>query len=107
MPAHRISLLAEPYGRLAYLAALSDLKPNELVTMWIQAAWDHREEKAKKPSIQATAARPKGTFSDSEIDQIKQLTKDGIGPTEIARRLNRHKSSISYAIGAMKRRGEL
>ena len=107
MPSHRIGLSAQSYARLSYLAAIQDKRPNELLANWIQEAWDHRDDLAKSPPIQPPAARPKGTFTDLELDQIRTAYQAGKGPTEIGRSLGRHKSSVSYAINAMRKRGEL
>ena len=107
MPSHRISLSAQSYARLSYLAAIQDKRPNVLLDNWINDQWDHRDDLAKSPPIQPPTARPKGTFSDSELDQIRTAYQAGKGPAEISRSLGRHKSSVSYAIGAMRRRGEI
>ena len=99
----RISLSDDLYWRLATLAAKEHMKPIPYLEKWL------REEMAKVTDLPHDSSKPrKGTFSDEEIDQIKTMYREGIGPAEMSRRMNgRYKSSISYAINAMKKRGEL
>ena len=112
----RISLSDDLYWRLVRLAADQELRYDALLEKWIRDADSHRDEKAKNPSSQPAktadlphdSSRPrKGTFSPDEIDQIKAFHREGMSPGRIAKELHRHKSSVAYAVGKMKERGEL
>ena len=98
----RISLSDDLYWLLAAKAAACHMKPIPYLEKWL------REEMAKMPDLPHDSSKPrKGTFSDEEIDQIKALSRKGWSPGKIAKELHRHKSSVTYAVDAMKKRGEL
>lgn len=106
----RISISEESYWLLASCAVKEHMRPNALLEKWIKEHDSHRDGKAKnpdKPPCLPDSTRPKGTFSLAEIDQIKLLHREGQSPGKIAKIMGRHKSSIAYAIDAMKKRGEL
>ena len=113
----RISLDDDLYWRLVRLAADQELRYDALLEKWIRDADSHRDEKTeiqkrtssdtKKLASDTPDTKRKGTFSPDEIDQIKAFHREGWSPGRIAKELHRHKSSIAYAITAMKKRGEL
>lgn len=111
----RISLDDKLYWQLVRIAADQEMRYYDLLESWIRDAWDHRDDLAKnpdKPPCQASclppdSKRPKGTFSEAEIDQIRALHAEGLSPGKIAKELHRHKSSVAYAVDKMKKRGEL
>lgn len=112
----RISLDDDLYWRLVRLAADQEMRYDALLEKWIRDADSHRDQIGKNPSGQDAktadlphdSSRPRrGTFSPDEIDQIKAFHREGWSPGRIAKELHRHKSSIAYAITAMKKRGEL
>ena len=111
----RISLDDDLYWKLVSLASEKKMRYYDLLESWIRDAWDHRDDLAKnpdKPPCQASclppdSKRPRGTFSEAEIDQIKQFHRESQSPGKIAKALGRHKSSVAYAVDKMKKRGEL
>lgn len=106
----RISISDECYWLLASCAVKEHMRPNALLEKWIKEHDSHRDGmtyEPDEPKCPPAGSRPKGTFSLAEIDQIKQLHREGQSPGRIAKSLGRHKSSVAYAVEAMKKRGEL
>ena len=122
MKIHRISLSAEAYARLAYIAALEQISPKDWIEQRIKDAWGHRDEKAKNPIIQLDDKPKCGAVADSEkpkrkslakdqaaIEQIKELWKQSPRPTKtaIARSIGYPATTTSEMIGRMLKKGEL
>lgn len=108
MKSYRLSISAKSYAKLAYLAANQEIRPSALMESWIQDAWDHREELARKPDIQQAktppvphaTSRPHLADCPAELDRIRELYgKLSIG--QIAKELDRPKSTVSLAIKRM------
>jgi DNA primase len=119
MKIHRISLEAEAYARLAYIAALEQISPKDWMEERIKDAWDHRDE---SPIIQlddkpkcgaATVAdipqkRKRLADNPDALQQIKTLWAEGVhNGTEIAKRINYPKATVAEHIKKLKERGEL
>ena len=103
----RISLSDELYWLLAAKAASCHMKPIPFLEKWLREELAVCQD-AKAEGLPHDSSKPrKGTFSDEEIDQIKTLSLEGWSPGRIAKELHRHKSSVAYAVDAMKKRGEL
>ena len=122
MKIHRISLEAEAYARLAYIAALEQISPKDWIEQRINDAWGHRDEKAKNPIIQLDDKPKCGAVADSDkpkrkslakdqaaIEQIKELWKQSPRPTKagIARTIGYPATTTSEMIGRMLKKGEL
>lgn len=111
----RISLSDDLYWKLVRLASDKKMRYYDLLESWIRDADSHRDQIGENPDkppcptreVRPDSRRPKGTFSDAEIDQIKQFHREGLTPGKIAKKLNRNKSSVQYAVDRMKKRGEL
>lgn len=104
MKSYRLSISAKSYARLAYIAAMQEIRPSALMEQWIQAAWDHRDGKAKMPDVQPDLThaikRPHLADCPAELDRIRALHgKLSIG--QIAKELGRPKSTVSLAIKRM------
>lgn len=122
MKIHRISLEAEGYARLAYIAALEQISPKDWMEERIKEAWDHRDEKAKNPIIQLDDKPKCGAVADSDkpkrkrlakdqaaIEQIKELWMQSPRPTKtaIAKAICYPATTTSEMITRMLKRGEL
>jgi len=122
MKIHRISLEAEAYARLAYIAALEQISPKDWIEQRIEDAWGHRDEKAKNPIIQLDDKPKCGAVTDSDkpqkrkrladnpdaLQQIKTLWAEGVhNGTEIAKRINYPKATVAEHIKKLKEKGEL
>lgn len=108
MKSYRLSLPSSTYWQLVRLAADQELKPVDLLTTWIQDAWDHRDEQPRKPDIQQAKTppvphaikRPHLADCPAELDRIRELYgKLSIG--QIAKEIDRPKSTVSLAIKRM------
>ena len=119
MKIHRISLEAEAYARLAYIAALEQISPKDWIDDRIKDAWDHRDE---NPIIQLDDKPKCGTVTDSDkphkrkrladnpdaLEQIRSLWKAGEhNQAEISRQIGYHRATVNDAIQRMKEKGEL
>lgn len=111
MSSYRPAISPKAHARLAYMAAERQISITELIDELADLAWSQTAnvEKGKAPAAigKEPEKRKKGTFSPEEIDQIKTLYREGMSIGKIAARLGRHKSAVSYAIRAMKKRGEI
>ena len=119
MKIHRISLEAEAYARLAYIAALEQISPKDWMEERIKDAWDHRDE---SPIIQLDDKPKCGAVADSDkpkrkrlakdqaaIEQIKELWMQSPRPTKtaIAKAICYPATTTSEMITRMLKRGEL
>ena len=108
MKSYRLSLPSSTYWQLVRLAADQELKPVDLLTIWIQEAWDHRDEQPRKPDIQRTEtphvphAIKRSHLADcpAELDRIRAL-HGTLSIGQIAKELDRPKSTVSLAVKRM------
>ena len=114
MKIYRISLSSQSYARLTYLAASQEIKPNSLLEHWINDQWEHRDNKPEiqpiqsdnKPHMPHDSKRPNLADSPEELARIKDL-HDRLSVGQIAREIDRPKSTVALAIKRMREKGEL
>jgi len=120
MKIHRISLEAEAYARLAYIAALEQISPKDWIEQRIKDAWGHRDENAKNPIIQlddkpkcgaspVSDKRKRLADNPDALRRIKEMYAQRPRPSyqRMAEVVGYPKATVADNILKMKKRGEL
>lgn len=114
MKIYRPPIQPKTYALLVHLAAEMEIRPSELLDKLIKDAWSHREETGEKsisqsvktPHMPHDSRRPNLADSPNELAKIREL-HDRLSVGQIAKEIDRPKSTVALAIKRMKEAGEL
>ena len=114
MKIYRPPIQPKTYALLVHLAAEMEIRPSELLDKLIKDAWHHRDETGEKsaghddklPNMPHDSRRHNLANSPEELARIREL-HDRLSVGQIAKEIDRPKSTVGLAIKRMREKGEL